>query len=185
MSGEPGRQIRVTIPVPVFEQINRTAAALGISVNELGARCVVEGVGPAIVGRISELEQALAALRIEIEPAPPVPAKAPAPVVPEEESTASSLPDRKPGRAERAAAERSEAEPSADQPVEKRPAGFLTYNHALDRFERAEESANVTEAPSPKQGRAEKAAAVRSAELAEERRRGNRRTRSNGKEATA
>ena len=130
MSGEPGRQIRVTIPVPVFEQIDRTAAALGISVNELGGRCVVEGVGPAIVARIGELERSLVALKAEIAPAPPVPAKEPAPVVPEEESTASGLPDRKPGRAERAAAERSE-------------------------------------------------------QLAEERRRGNRRTRSNGKEATA
>ena len=130
MSGEPGRQIRVTIPVPVFEQIDRTAAALGISVNELGARCVVEGVGPAIVGRISELEQALAALRIEAQSAPPVPAKEPAPVVPEEESTGSGL-------------------------------------------------------PAPKAGRSERAAVARNEQLAEERRRGNRRTRSNGKEATA
>ena len=107
MSSETGRQIRVTIPVPVFEQIDRTAAALGISVNELGARCVVEGVGPAIVGRISELEQALAALRIEAVSAPPVPAKEPAPVVPEDESTATGLPKRTVGRAEKAAAARA------------------------------------------------------------------------------
>ena len=37
--------------------------------------------------------------------------------------------------------------------------------------ERAEEPVNGTAAPSPKQGRAEKAAAVRSGALAEERRR--------------
>ena len=180
MSGEPGRQIRVTIPVPVFEQINRTAEALGISANELGARCVVEGVGPAIVGRISELEQALAALKAEIAPAAK-PASKPA----KGDPAPDPIPPAKPGRAERAAAELSEIEPSADQPVEKRPAGSKTANEAIARFERAAEPANVTEAPSPKQGRAEKAAAMRSAELAEERRRGNRRTRSNGKEATA
>ena len=131
MSSEVGRQIRVTIPVPVFDQINRAAAALGISVNELGARCVVEGVGPAIVGRISELEQALAALRIEAVSAPTVPAKEPAPVVPEEESTATGL-------------------------------------------------------PAPMAGRSERAAVARNEQLAEERRRGNRRTRSsNSKEAAA
>ena len=131
MNSEAGRQIRVTIPVPVFEQIDRTAQALGISVNELGARCVVEGVGPAIVGRIGELEQALAALKGEIAPASSAFAKEQAPVVPEEESTSTDLPPFKPGRAERAAA-------------------------------------------------------VRAAELAEERSRGNRRNRSsNGKEAIA
>ena len=125
MSGEPGRQIRVTIPVPVFEQIDRTAAALGISVNELGGRCVVEGVGPAIVARIGELERSLVALKAEIAPAAK-PASKPAKVDP------------------------------APDPIP----------------------------PGAGAGRAERAAAERSEQLAEERRRGNRRTRSNGKEAT-
>ena len=63
-----GRQIRVTIPLDVFERIERTAAALGVTVNELGARCVVAGLDDAIESRITELERMLLALRGEVAP---------------------------------------------------------------------------------------------------------------------
>ena len=99
MSSETGRQIRVTIPVQVFEQIDRTAEALGISLNELGARCVVAGIGTAIAERIDELELQLAALKTEIEPA-----KEPDKAAPK----TASPPAPKPGRAEQAAEARKE-----------------------------------------------------------------------------
>ena len=71
MSSEPGRQIRVTVPLEVFERITRTADALGVSANELGARCVVAGIDDAIESRIGELERMLVALRGEVAPPPP------------------------------------------------------------------------------------------------------------------
>ena len=109
MSSESGRQIRVTIPTEVFERIERTAAALGTTVNDLGSRCVVEGIGPAIVGRISELEQALAALKTEIVPVAKAPIRKPAKA---DSIKGDVSPDAPPafkmGRAERAAVERNE-----------------------------------------------------------------------------
>ena len=66
MEGETTKQIRVTIPLDVYAQIERTAAALGVTVNDLGARCVVEGVVLAIEKRIVEMELSLAALKREV-----------------------------------------------------------------------------------------------------------------------
>ena len=112
MSGETGKQIRVTIPVAVFEQIDRTAAALGISLNELGARCVISGIGPAIAERIVELERSLAALKTEIAPPPaPRPSSKSKPAdktTQGEDAPKADLPTPQPGRAERAAAARNE-----------------------------------------------------------------------------
>ena len=68
MGDEGTGQIRVTIPLDVFERIERTAAALGVTVNELGARCVVAGLDDAIESRITELERMLLALRGEVAP---------------------------------------------------------------------------------------------------------------------
>ena len=90
-----GRQIRVTIPLDVFERIERTAAALGVTVNELGARCVVAGLDDAIESRITELERMLLALRGEVAPSA-------------EPANGTASPSPKQGRAEKAAETRKE-----------------------------------------------------------------------------
>ena len=86
-----GRQIRATLPLAVFERITRAADALGVSVNDLGARCVVAGLDDAIESRITELERMLVALRGEVEPSA-------------EPANGTASPSPKQGRAEKAAA---------------------------------------------------------------------------------
>ena len=149
MSSVSGRQIRVTVPVEVFERITRTADALGVSVNELGARCVVSGVDDAIESRIEELEQMLATLKGEVARAADQPKEKPPP----RSKTARDAV----ARFERA------GEPAKEQP-------FQGLSDALAK-EVASESANGAAAPPPQQGRAEKKAAIKKAELDTARRR--------------